>query len=126
MDHDKLLKTKQVNGTFVTTASTFEAVLSEHISQQSILQILEVRIALEAEAAYLAAERRTNDDIHRMETFIDICQEAYDVNDMERFLEADFSLHQVIVEASNNSILIDLYASLNDSLYYSIAQNIID
>ena len=124
--HVGLLTTKQGSGTVVTSASTFEAVLSEHIAQQSLLQILEVRIALEAEAAYLAAERRTNDDIHKMETFIDICQEAYDVNDMERFLEADLSLHQVIVEASNNSILIDLYASLNDSLYYSIAQNIID
>jgi len=121
-----LLTTKQGSGTVVTSTSTFEAVLSEHIAQQSLLQIVEVRIALETEAAYLAAERRTNDDIHKMETYIDICQEAFDGNDMERFLEADFALHQAIVEASNNSILIDLYASLNDSLYYSIAQNVID
>src|SRR5699024_567847 len=60
-----LVTTKQRSGAVVTAASTFEAVLSEHIAQQSLLQILEVRIALEAEAAYLAAERRTNDDIHR-------------------------------------------------------------
>ena len=123
--HVGLLTTKQGSGTVVTSASTFEAVLSEHIAQQSLLQILEVRIALETEAAYLAAERRTEDDIHKMETIVEACQEAYDTNNKERFLEADFALHQVIVEASDNSILIDLYASLNDSLYYSIAQNII-
>lgn len=122
--HVGLLTTKQGSGTIVTSASTFEAVLSEHIAQQNLLQVLEVRIALETEAAYLAAERRTKDDIHKMELYIEACQLAYDENDMERFLEADISFHQVIVEASDNSVLIDLYASLNDSLYYSIAQNI--
>lgn len=124
--HVGLLSTKQGSGTIVTSTSALDAVLTNHLKHQSLLQILEVRSALESEAAYLAAERRTDSDIRKMSEYITVCEQAFASNDVEGFLQADFGLHQVIVSASENSILIDLYASLNDSLYYSIEQNIYD
>lgn len=124
--HVGLLMTKQGSGTVVTSTSALDAVLTNHIKHQSLLQILEVRSALESEAAYLAAKRRTNADISKMSEHIKACERAFAKNDVENFLQADFQFHQTIVSASQNSILIDLYASLNDSLYYSIEQNIED
>lgn len=124
--HVGLLSTKQGSGTLVTSTSALDAVLANHIKHQSLLQILEVRRALESEAAYLAAERRTDDDILKMNEYIKACEQAVNSNDTESFLKADFQLHHVIVSSSKNNILIDLYSSLNDSLYYSIAQNMYD
>lgn len=124
--HVGLLETKQGSGTIVTSMSMFGAVLSKHVEHRSLLQILEVRIALESEAAYLAAKRRTKSDIKQMEYYIDACQTAFIEGDLERFLEVDIAFHQVIVEASQNDLLVDLYATLSDSLHYSVESNLID
>lgn len=47
-------------------------------------------------------------------------------NDLDAYLTADVNFHQAIVEASENSLLIDLYSTFSDSLYYSVEQNISD
>lgn len=124
--HVGLLETRQGSGTVVTSSSMFGAVVTKHMEQSTLLQILEVRKALESEAAYLAAQRRSQQEIEKMEHYINVCETAFHENDLKKFLEADVALHQVIVEASHNSLLIDLYATLNDSLYYSIDRNIED
>src|SRR5690625_3549389 len=124
--HVGLLETRQGSGTFVTSTSMFGAVVTKHVEHSSLLQIIEVRLALESEAAYLAAQRRTKEEMTKMEHYINDCEIAFQENDLKKFVEADVALHQVIVEASHNSLLIDLYATLNDSLYYSIDRNIED
>ncbi len=124
--HVGLLETRQGSGTFVTSSSMFGAVVTKHVEHSSLLQIIEVRLALESEAAYLAAQRRTKEEMAKMEHYINDCETAFHQNDLNMFLKADVALHQAIVEASHNSLLIDLYATLNDSLYYSIDRNIED
>lgn len=126
LSHVGLLETRQGSGTVVTSSSMFGAVVTKHMEQSTLLQIIEVRTALESEAAYLAAQRRSQQEIDKMEHYINVCETAFTKGDLAMFLEADVALHQVIVEASHNSLLIDLYATLNDSLYYSIDRNIED
>jgi len=126
LSHVGLLETRQGSGTVVTSSSMFGAVVTQHMEQSTLLQIIEVRTALESEAAYLAAQRRSQQEIDKMEHYINVCETAFIKDDLAMFLEADVALHQVIVEASHNSLLIDLYATLNDSLYYSIDRNIED
>jgi len=118
--HVGLLETKQGSGTVIRSESVFGAVVTKHLEQSSIFQILEVRLAIEREAAYLAAKRRTEEDLVEMKRWINACQEAMENQEVQQFLEADIALHQTIVEASQNNVLIDLYASLTDSLIYSI------
>lgn len=122
--HVGLLDTRQGSGTVVISSSVFGAVLTKHIEQRSLLHILEVRIALETEAALLAAERRTDEEIRKMENYIKACKKALKTDDLDAYLIADISFHQTIVEASQNVLLIDLYTTLRDSLYYSVEQNI--
>src|SRR5699024_11180281 len=88
----------------------------------NVVQILEARLAIEREAAYLAATRRTEDDLLKMKQLIDVCHNALKGRKLNEFLVADIELHQTIVEASQNNVLIDLYASLTDSLQFSIEQ----
>lgn len=124
--HVGLLETKQGSGTIVLSSSVIGAVLTKHIEQRSLLHILEVRIALESEAASLAAERRTEDHLAKMESNLRACEEAFKKNDLDAYLTADVNFHQAIVEASENGLLIDLYSTFSDSLYYSVEQNISD
>lgn len=74
--HVGLLETKQGSGTIVVSSSVIGAVLTKHIEQRSLLHILEVRIALESEAASLAAERRTEDHLAKMERNLLACETA--------------------------------------------------
>lgn len=124
--HVGLLETKQGSGTIVLSSSVFGAVLTKYIEQRSLLHIVEVRMALESEAASLAAERRTDDHLSKMEKNLQACEIAFKQNDLAAYLTADIRFHQAIVEASENSLLIDLYSTFSDSLYYSVEQNISD
>lgn len=122
LTHVGLLETKQGSGTIVISESMFDLVLAKQIEQNSIAQILEVRLAIEREAAFLAAERRTETELKEMQHLIYQCKQALENDDLNNFMEADLRFHQKVVQASQNNLFVDLYASLNDSLQFSIEQ----
>jgi len=122
LTHVGLLETKQGSGTIVISESMFDLVLAKQIEQNSIAQILEVRLAIEREAAFLAAERRTETELKEMQHLIYQCKQALENDDLNNFMEADIKFHQKVVQASQNNLFVDLYASLNDSLQFSIEQ----
>ncbi|MGE7766348.1 FadR/GntR family transcriptional regulator [Peribacillus sp. NPDC096540] len=117
-----LLVTKQGKGTFVRSSSVLGVAIQRRIQQSGILETLEVRHALEREAAQLAAIRRDKDDIEQLRTHIATCHDAAEAKDSQAYEEADIQLHKAIIEASHNSLLIDLYEHMADSLHASIHQ----
>jgi len=64
------------------------------------LHIMELRLALEVEAAGLAAERRTSADLARIVEAFDAFNAAE--NDVAAAVQADFDFHRAIARASNN------------------------
>lgn len=118
--HVGILETKQGSGTRVLSASALSAVLKKHVEKTSILQILEVRLALEREAAMLAAERRNIKEVIEMKRLIKVCEDASKKQDYDAFIDADVKLHKVIIEASKNSLLVELYSEIAKVLEYSI------
>ncbi|MEH7253297.1 GntR family transcriptional regulator, partial [Neobacillus niacini] len=76
-----LLETKQGDGTFVKSTSELNAILHKRIQNSSITEIMEVRHALERQAASLACLRRTEVDLKQMDFFGNKCQQFYDEND---------------------------------------------
>ncbi|MGG4511826.1 FadR/GntR family transcriptional regulator [Heyndrickxia sporothermodurans] len=118
--HAGLLQTKQGSGTFVCSSSVLGAALEKRIQKANLLETLEVRHALEREAAQLAAMRRNREDINRLQEKLKACQIAAERGDSKSYVEADFELHKSIVEASHNSILIDLYEHMTIPLQTSI------
>src|SRR5699024_5222749 len=97
--HVGLLETKQGRGTLGMSERLFDVVLSNQIEQNSVIQILEVRLAIEREAAFLAAQRRSEEDLQVMERFIYECQEALNKKELDSFIKADVKLHEKIVQA---------------------------
>jgi len=118
--HAGLLETKQGSGTIVKSKSALEAVLHRQVEKSNILKILEVRLALEREAAQLAAKRRNEKDIKDMNHFIGMCRLAAQEGDLELFLKADIQFHQMMVKAAHNQMLFDLYSHITDPLISSI------
>ncbi|WP_338752759.1 FadR/GntR family transcriptional regulator [Bacillus sp. FJAT-52991] len=125
--HAGLLQTRQGSGTFVCSSSVLEVALHRRIQQSNLLEILEVRHALEREAAQLAAARRSKKDLEQLKTYLSACQEAAKSKDHEAYTEADIQLHKAIAEATHNHLLIDLYdhmtVSLQDSVHHLVEIN---
>lgn len=115
--HAGILQTKQGSGTYVRARAVLGASFHKRLETSTLLETLEVRHALEREAAWLAAERHIEDEAAHIQKCLKACKEAADLHS---FAEADIALHHAIIAASHNRILIDLYRSLADSLYASV------
>jgi len=63
-------------------------------------QLLELRLALEVQMATIAAQRRTDELIARLEETIVAGRECID--DRETFLESDMSFHELLAQACGN------------------------
>src|SRR5690625_7276720 len=112
-----LHETKQGIWTLFHTTSTLGASLKRHAKKTTMLETLEVRLALEKQAAQMASELRTNEDLAQMNTYIQKCKEAMNANEMEQFITSDIEFHKTIVRASGNQLLIDIYDNMTDILY---------
>ncbi|GEO27748.1 FadR/GntR family transcriptional regulator [Alicyclobacillus acidoterrestris] len=116
LTHAGLLKTKQGDGTYVCSSSVLGAVLQKRILRSDTLQTLEVRHALEREGAHLAAQRRTNDELERMIYLLENCETAVQRGDIDGYAMQDMQLHQTIIGASHNDMLIELYEHIAETL----------
>jgi len=118
--HAGLLVPKQGDGTYVSSASILGVVLQRRIRKSSLMETMEVRYALEQEAARLAATRRTQEDVDTMLHYLDICNKAAEAKDIKTYVEADIALHQAIVGATQNSLFIELYEHMTEALQESV------
>jgi len=118
--HAGLLQTKQGSGTYVCSSSTLGAALQKRLQKANLIEILEVRHALEREAARLAAIRRNKEDLDDIQTHLEACREAAEAKDSKTYVEADIQLHKAIVNASHNRMLVDLYEQMSAPLQQSV------
>lgn len=115
-----LVEARVGEGTFVTQPpderfiSPLALVLTIEQSEAVGRELLELRAALEAESAALAAVRREAEDLAAMEEAL---------GDMERDLqegrlgaEADWRFHDAVASASGNSLLLQTMRSLSDTM----------
>lgn len=106
-------------GSFIalSQASLLANELSESIldtDRHFIYDMLEFRLALEAEAAYLAAQRANSVDLGKMKDSLE--KMAASKDDIELGIQADVAFHVAIVEATNNAVFINLIKSLMDHM----------
>ncbi len=80
-------------------------------SPEEILNIYETRIVLEAQAARVAAERRSDHDLRVMRWALARGQAA-DVTDSAQLVEANDAFHRAVWNASHNESLVDLLERL--------------
>jgi DNA-binding GntR family transcriptional regulator len=87
------------------------------ISEQSLIDVLEVRKALEELSVTLACERMVDKDFENLEQAAEKFKEALVRNDVMEIAEADVEFHDVINEASGNQKLIQLLSNFREQMY---------
>lgn len=101
-----LLASRQGAGVFVTALDVpenWDAVLR----RANIVFVIEGRIAIETEAAGLAAQRRTPDDLRTMRR--ELAARAARRSAAEGHVDADTAFHRSIVAAAHNPVLTGLF-----------------
>jgi DNA-binding FadR family transcriptional regulator len=118
--HAGLLERRQGSGTYVLAASELAGAVGRRIAGAHQHHVLEVRRALEAGAARLAAQRRTPEDVAHMRELIAARNAAAERADLSVVAQNDFALHRAIGLAAHNPVLTDLYEHFLDSVYENI------
>lgn len=101
-----VLSARQGAGVFVTALDAredWDAVLQ----RADIVSVIEARAAIEGDAAALAAERRSPDDLRAIRRALR--HRAEHRSDLEEHVDADLAFHRAIVVAAANPILTELF-----------------
>ena len=115
-----LVEVRPGEGTFVRSVTeealiTPMALLVAMERDEAIgLEMLEIRAALEAEAAYLAAQRREPEDLFAMEAALE--QMEADLQTGAPGADADWKFHHAVATASGNGVLLQIMRTLSDSM----------
>lgn len=111
-----LVDSRQGSGIFVRAAGFAPLNFGERhaVSQAAVVQMVEVRRALEAEVAGLAAERRDANDIRRIREAIAALAAA--VSSGGDGVAEDLALHRSIADAARNPFLLDTLNYLSQYL----------
>jgi GntR family transcriptional repressor for pyruvate dehydrogenase complex len=89
-------------------------------AQPSLRDIFELRMAVEMQAAVLAAERRRPSDLKAMSGCLKFMEPA--ANTFKRALEADIAFHLAVAAATQNPLIVNFMQFLQPHLYESISQ----
>lgn len=119
--HIGMLEVRQGDGTYVRSQRDPSATL-RRIDASALRDLLEVRRALEVEAARLAALRRTESDLDAMRRALDARGGWSDEASLNEFVERDARFHLSVVEASQNAALVELYRYFLGSIQTTIAR----
>ncbi|UZJ30396.1 FadR/GntR family transcriptional regulator [Streptomyces endophytica] len=119
--HAGMLRSRQGEGTFVVSTADPGDIL-RGVRRAGIRDVLELRIALEAEAARLAALRHRPDDLERMRAALNAQAELTDASgqpgsgSLELYADHDIAFHQAVVDAAHNTALTATYGWFSSSV----------
>lgn len=108
-----LVETRHGIGTFVIglgDAATFRVSADQLATLQDVIAVLELRIAIETEAAALAAQRRGDENIRRMRAALDAFAAA--VDEGRDAVGPDFQFHLEVARATHNERFVDIVSAL--------------
>lgn len=123
-----VIETHQGRGSFVSSMVPDSGDLQsqgplKHLFEghtRTLYDLLEVREQLEGQAAYLAAQRATSLDRHRITKAF----RALERTDPLSNARPDHGFHQAIVEASHNPILVHLLSSLKNMMLMTVRTSV--
>lgn len=112
--HAGLFEVLRGDGTYVRATSeisgTAQRVYREHPDED----VLQVRFALDTQAARLAAASATEGIVAELRDLLERRRESWAAGDYEAWSAADWAFHLRVAEASGNALLHELYDSFGD------------
>ncbi len=113
-----LVVIRQGEGTFVSRyepeelLSAFE--MTKTVTKQDIMDLLEVRKIIETGIVRLAAERRTEEDLQKIEEALREMEEALEQNHLGD--QADWKFHYALSCAAHNAMLESIMQSISETM----------
>lgn len=120
LNADGLVTTRHGSGTFVERRPSDHLTRLARVSDVAgILRCLEVRIGLESQAAALAAERRTPEQLPRIAAALAALRLGFEGKATPA--RADFEFHHAVAAASGNQMFADVLRLLADTIQNAMA-----
>lgn len=126
-----IITSKQGGGNYVTEVDSdfiIDNIMIENEDYQEIKHLFELRIILESEAAYLAAERRTQEDVENLQEALHNLRDALLLTRERSSQEEDFHFHKIMIRATHNPVMIKVLEDLSEAymktLSVTLKQNI--
>ncbi|MEU3624560.1 GntR family transcriptional regulator [Amycolatopsis coloradensis] len=111
--HMGLLEARKGDGTYVRSSSEMHLALMRRATTSRRSDVLELRAVLEEYASGLAASRRSEDDLTRLQELLDEAETAAEAQEVTTIAEIDARFHQAVVTAGGNSLLTEVYDVLS-------------
>ncbi len=93
------------------------------MTEKDIINILEIRRALEGLATSIACKKMSKDCLQQLKSMEADFERAVAENDVDRFVDIDEEFHDMIFQATDNDKLIQMFRNLRIQLYrYRMAQ----
>ena len=109
-----LVQTRHGIGTFVLEPQPANIFSSDTIRTiGDVLAILELRISLETEAAWLAATRRSDEQVQQMDAAL---KRIVAAQDRAGAVESDKAVHLLIAQATGNRYFVDILSDLGNTI----------
>lgn len=113
---NRLVQTRHGVGTFVLEpASGMSLEPNTAMTIRDVLCVLELRISLETEAAWLAASRRSAEQLDEMRAVLETMR-AHQGERTAESVEADMRFHQLIAQATGNRYFVDVLRDLGNTI----------
>lgn len=113
---NRLVQTRHGVGTFVLEpASSMSLEPNTAMTIRDVLCVLELRISLETEAAWLAASRRSAEQLDEMRAVLETMR-AHQGERTAESVEADMRFHQLIAQATGNRYFVDVLRDLGNTI----------
>ncbi len=129
--HAGMLRSRQGEGTFVVSMADPGDIM-RGVQRAGVRDVLELRIALEAEAARLAALRHEPADLRRMAAALDAQTRLEDAEgqpasgSLELYADHDVEFHKAVVEAAHNAALTATYGWFASSVREALVSSLGD
>lgn len=121
--HAGMLRSRQGEGTFVVSRADPGEIM-RGVQRAGIRDVLELRIALEAEGARLAALRHEDSDLARMRAAL-AAQSGLD-GPHELYADYDVEFHTAVVDAAHNPALSSTYKWFSSSVHEALVAGLAD
>lgn len=101
-----LVQTRQGSGAFVTAHQVPED-FEDVLDRADVIAVIEARIAIECEAAALAASRRSPEALAVIHSALN--HRHPDISNVEAYVDADMEFHRAVVLAADNPVLLEIF-----------------
>ncbi len=103
-----------------------KGVVVSPVSLDELVEIIEIRLLNEGQAARWAAERASAALIEEMRANLEGLKAATQARDLEKLIELDRAFHRLITQGAGNSILAEILGNLHDrsSRFWAMSLNV--